>query len=102
MTSEVSLMLLAGAVSAAYVCRVDRLSWRGEPVQMLLHALGGIASVWVLTNAATGRFGVMQLTALCASTALLVITYRRLPQRTKQSQLLDSEDLRSVVGGSDK
>lgn len=73
-----ALSLILGA---AFVCRVDLLSWRGHPVLMFLHVVGGVASVWVLKEAASGAaYTLNNIVTLGCSTLLLVATWRLLPE----------------------
>jgi hypothetical protein len=73
------LLMLALAMSGAYACRVDLLSWRLQPLLMAVHVVGGLAAIGVVAlvsqTGATAWHGVM----LACSGALLAATYRRLP-----------------------
>ena len=67
-------------LAAAFVCRVDLLSWRGHPVLMALHVVGGISSAWVIKEAAAGvGSSIDNMIILGCAAALLAITYRVLP-----------------------
>lgn len=76
-----TLMTLAALVlSAAYVCRVDRLSWRAHPLLMALHVCGGLAAVGVLAGSGlAGGFRAWDACLLAGAAALLAATYSRLP-----------------------
>lgn len=78
--TDAVVVVLSAAVVAAYVCRVDRLSWRWHPWQMLVHVLGGVAAAWVLAAAGEGRAQAWHAVALVCAAALLVVTYGRLPK----------------------
>lgn len=83
--TDAVVVVLSAVVVAAYVCRVDRLSWRWHPGQMLVHVLGGVAAVWVLAAAGEGKAQAWHTVALASAVALLVATYHRLPKAAKGS-----------------
>jgi len=73
-----TLMTIAALVlSAAYVCRVDRLSWRDHPMLMALHVCGGLAAVGVLASADGPT--AMDALLLLGAAGLLAATYHLLP-----------------------
>jgi hypothetical protein len=84
--TDMLLLVAALAMSGAYACRVDLLSWRQQPLLMAVHVVGGLAAIGVVAlvsqTGATGWHGVM----LACSGALLAATYKRLPapQRGRQ------------------
>lgn len=82
--TDAVVVLLSIAVAAAYVCRVDRLSWRQNPGQMLLHVLGGVAAVWVLSAAGDGKAQPWHAVALVSASILLAATYHKLPAAKRQ------------------
>lgn len=106
MTLEAIVAAFALGVVAAYVCRVDRLTWRRHPLQMLMHAVGGIVAFWVLAAAAQGQAGPVELAALACCVALLVMTYPRVTgindNPAWQPATIQPDDMRRVSGGTDR
>ncbi len=70
---------LAVVTVGAYACRGDELNGWKAPWLMLLHAVGGVAAMWVLYGAAVGAAGPLHLLALGGSVLLLVATWSWLP-----------------------
>lgn len=100
---DLILAALAMAVVAAYACRVDRLTWRTDPMQMLLHAAGGIGTAWVLKEAAQGNAGALDGLLLAGCALLLVLTYQHLPAvvPAPSTRSLRNDELGQVAGGKD-
>lgn len=103
--ASIILTLVAAIVAAAYVCRVDALSWRAHPVLMAAHTAGALPAVWVLAVAAQGGDGLVLVGALGASVALLVVLYRRMPGHEPPAPPaaapvpVRQESVRHVAGG---
>lgn len=76
---DLVLMTCAVAISAAFVCRVDILSWRWHPLLMSVHVAGGVSAAWVLKRCALGVVVWSDVVLLACSALLLVATYRLIP-----------------------
>lgn len=66
------ILLVSGALLGAYACRLDSLTWRAEPRQMVGHVLGGVAAAWPFTHALSGQVSAGMAVAVLLSSAWLV------------------------------
>jgi hypothetical protein len=97
------LAALALAIVAAFVCRVDHTLWRREPALQAVNAAGGIAALWVLTEAGQGMAAASEAVLLALALATLLMTYRFVPKRPPQPQRVPRpvhiDDMPRVAGG---
>lgn len=73
-----TLMIASLAALAAYVCRLDALTWREHrPLAVLIHIAGAAACTWVLFEAIGGRARPVDALALVAPVAWIAMSYAR-------------------------
>jgi hypothetical protein len=80
MSASLIITVAALAVLAAYVCRVDVLSWAAHPWLMAAHMLGVASALWAASASVLGDATASQVLALAGSGLLLVALYSRMPK----------------------
>lgn len=80
---DLAMVLVSLVLAGAYACRVELLSWVGQPLMMLIHVIGGATAVAVLALVSQTGGTVWHAAMLLCSGSLLVATYRAIPKGAK-------------------
>lgn len=77
MIFDAMLFVAAASALAAYVCRLDALSWvRHRAPYIVAHLAGGMVCAWVVFKAGAGEAGPACIVPLAAAVAGLAMTFR--------------------------